>query len=503
MNRAAGIGSVRVGVSTRRRPSASHGGWLLLMLGIAACSGGGDGPPASTPTGPVSPTAVGSGTLVVTVLDPLGLPAVGATVVVSSGSGSTLDSTTDAKGQVRFQLAAIPRHVMAFGPEFVGYLHEVNIVDGATLRISLLTRPRTELPAGGIANAFVGDVSADGRTLQVSLGIFAVDATNDVYAWLTDQVGSARVEDCAPDTSNDANGVQADCIAGPAGFDAAYTGAEPSQETYVEWTAGQGAIASSFETTLLLDQSTALATADPADRRLFAAKYLLSLADGAVAGQKRAVLGAFAADAAASGLYSALPQKPLTLFPLENPQLTSDGRSFFPVVDSLATLEGGASALLSAVDRALDFMGVNAWNGRRGIVVVGSGIDEACGSSSDCAELRDRVITKSRALGVRIVTIGLSGSGTVAQLGSMNLLAQSDWGGAALWLDDPAQFGAALADAHSFLADRKPYVRTTFRIESPTPGAFVSGRTVLGTVRFQNCPWDCFTVSVPFAVKIP
>jgi hypothetical protein len=112
-------------------------------------------------------------------------------------------------------------------------------------------------------------------------------------------------------------------------------------------------------------------------------------------------------------------------------------------------------------------------------------------------------MAKSKALGVRIITIGLAGSGSAARHESMNLLAQSDWGAASLWLDDPSQFAAAMADAHSFLGDRKPYVRVTFRIESPTAGAFAPGRTVLGKVRFEDCPWDCYEVIVPFAVKIP
>jgi hypothetical protein len=430
------------------------------------------------------------------------MPAVGVAVIVQPVGGSTIYGATDAKGQAELLVPSGRSSVFASAREFAGQGPDVTIDSGATVRISIATRPWLERPVGGIANAFVDEVSADGRTLQVSLGILAVNALNGVETFL-DRAGKARVEDCTPATSNDATGVQADCISGPAGFDAAYAGAEPSQETSVEWTDGQGGFASSFETLLLVDQAAALATADPADRRLFAAKYLLSLTDGVASGQKRALLGAFAADHAASGRYSALPQKPLALFPLENPRLTSDGRSLFTAVDSLAMLEGGAGALLSAVDKALDFMGANAWTGKRGIVVLGSGNDEVCGSGSDCVKFRDAVIAKSKALGIRIVTIGLTGSGTAAQHESMNLLAQSDWGGAALWLDDPSQFEVAVADAHSFMADLKPYVRVTFRIESPTPGAFASGRTVLGKVRFEDCPWDCYEVIVPFAVRIP
>lgn len=70
---------------------------------------------------------------------------------------------------------------------------------------------------------------------------------------------------------------------------------------------------------LLIDQSTNLAVNDPADARLFAAKYLLTLADEST----RMVLAAFSSDDSASGQFSLLPQKPVTVFPLANAQFTA------------------------------------------------------------------------------------------------------------------------------------------------------------------------------------
>ena len=507
------------GVSIRgtRRQARERGVWrmpgaVLLMLAMAACGGGtGDGSAGSpgsgtgstgNPTGSTGNPTAATGNLKVEVTDPIGAPAKSARVSVQPWGGSTLYGVTDADGQVEMRVPAGRLSVYATGPEYGGGAPDVTLGDRQTLKVAIQTHPRTDWPTGGVANAFIDDVSANGRTVQISLGIFPVNAVNgfDTFAGRADK---ARIEGCVPDIANDIPGVQADCISGPAGFDAAYAGAEPSQEPHVEWTEGSGGLASSFETLLLLDQGAAISSDDPADRRLSAAKYLLSLTGGTAMAQKRVMLGAFAVDDAVSGRYSALPQKPLTLFPLENPQPTSDGRSFFAIVDTLATLEGGAGVLLSAVDKALDFVAANAWNGRRGIVVLGSGTDEACGSRTDCVSLRDAVMARSKALGVRIVTVSLAGSGSAARHESMNLLAQSDWGGASLWLDDSSQFAAAMADAHSFLADIKPYVRVTFRLESPTPGAFASGRTVLGKVHFEDCPWDCYDVTVPFAVKIP
>jgi hypothetical protein len=489
-----------IGTGPRVKSASQLFGAALLTLTMTACGdGGAGGGPAGAPG---SGGTVSSANLIVAVTDPIGMPAIGARVIVQPVGGSTRYGTTGPNGQAEIRVTPGRLSVYASAPEFAGSGPDVTLDSGATLKVSIATHPRVEVPAGGIANAFAEAVSADGRILQISLGIFPVNGANGVDTFVN-RADKARIEDCVPDATNDAPGVQADCIKGPARFDASYAGGEPSQEISVEWTAGSGGSTSSFETLLLLDQSAGLATDDPADRRLFAAKYLLSQTHAAAAGQKRAMLGAFAADDAASGRYSALPQKPLTLFPLENPRLTSDGRSFFPIIDTLATLEGGAGVLLSAVDKALDFIGANAWTGGRGLVVVGSGADDACGSRSDCIEFRDAVIAKGRALGVRIVMIGIGGSGTAARHESMNLLAQSNWGGASLWLDDPSQFAAAVADAYSYLADVKPYVRATFRIESPTAGAFASGRTVLGKVRFEDCPWDCYGVTIPFAVQIP
>lgn len=502
MSRAVGHVGLRGAAPVNWMRWTNVGALLLLLLCLTACGGGGSGGAGDGAGSSGGTSGSGSGTLKVEVKDPVGMPARFAQVSVQPSGGSTRYGYTDADGRVEMQVPAGRLSVYASGPDFGGGAPDVTLGDRQTLKVEIQTHPHTDQPFGGVANAFVDDVSADGRTVQISLGVFPVNAVNGFDTFIG-RADKARIEGCVPDVANDVSGVQADCIAGPAGFDAAYASAQPSQEPHVEWTEGSGGVPGSFETLLLLDQSAAIAIDDSADRRLSAAKYLLSRTDAAAAGQKRAMLGAFAADDAVSGRYSALPQKPLTLFPLENPQLTSNGRSLFPIVDALAALEGGAGALLPAVDKALDFMAANAWNGRRGIVVLGSGVDDVCGSRSDCVAFRNAVMARSRALGVRIVTIGLAGLGTAAQQETMNLLAQSDWGGASLWLKDPAQFAVAMADAYSFLADTKPYVRVTFRLESPTAGAFAPGRTVLGKVRFEDCPWDCYEVTAPFAVKIP
>lgn len=469
-------------------------GAALLALTMAACGGGGAGGGQDGTSGAGS--AVPSGKLIVAVTDPLRIPAVGAQVTVQPVGGSTLYGTTGSNGQVEIRVPAGRVSVHASGPGFMGIGPEVTVGSRETRKVNVATDPRVDRIAGGIAGAKVVEVSSDGRTVQFSLDIVSVDGINEPGSFSRE----IRVERCTPDVVNDAPTVQSDCIAGPSGFDAPYG---ESWAESVEDDSYAGMHFGSFNTVLLLDQGTDLATSDPADRRLFAAKYLLSLTSGRGAGQQRSILGAFSADHAGSGRFSVLPQKPVTLFPLGNPGFTSDGRSLLPIVDALATQEGGACALLPAVDKALDFLNASADLISPAIVVVSNGRDDTCGSTADCRRLRDAVVARADARGVRIVTIGLARDGSAADHETMNLLAQTRYAGAALWLDDPNQFGMAMVDAYSYLGSFKPFVRATFRIESPTAGAFVSGRTVLGKVRFEDCPWDCYEVTVPFAVKIP
>lgn len=478
------------GFSTGTRASGFRTllGTAWLALTMVGCGGGAGGSS--------NDSAAASAELVVAVTDPLGMPAPGAKVTVQPLVGGTLYGDTGADGRVKLRVPPGQLRVFASAPEFGGTGPVMTVGNGETLTVSIVTQPRVDQSAGGIAGAKVVEMSPDGRALQLLLDIIAVDGFNDLASVSTE----IEVEHCAPDVANDTPDVQPDCIAGPSGFDAGYGG---SAADSVEMVSNGDLVFGSFDTVLLLDQGADLAIIDPADRRLVAAKYLLSLTSDRGAGQQRSILGAFSADHAGSGRFSVLPQKPVTLFPLGNPGFTSDGRSLFPFVDSLSTQEGGAGALLPAIDKALDLLGGSAGTYNPAIVVVSSGRDDTCGPIEDCRRLRDALIARADAKGVRIVTIGPLRDGRPAEYETMNLLAQTRRAGAALWLDDPTQFGMAMVDAHSYLGDFKPFVRATFRLETPTAGAFVPGRTVLGKVRFEHCPWDCTEVVVPFAVKIP
>jgi len=310
---------------------------------------------------------------------------------------------------------------------------------------------------------------------------------------------------CSPDGGNDVRGFQPDCIAGNDEFDAAYDGFDSGRALALDKVPGPGYDAifrPTFSSILLLDQSASAAAADPADERLFAAKYFLSWSNV----EHVVGLAAFAVDDASSGRLALLPQKPVTIFPLENPSLTVAGRSLFSAVDSLGALEGGVAPLYAALDRTVDFAAARPEE-VAAIVVVTDGRDLTCGARSECRARREAVLQKSRDKKVAIMTVGMaSPTGAVDReaLGALSL-ASGATSKAAFWVTDPRQLSGVVAVALLHQQDRVESLRARFQIQSTAPGTFVSGRTVLGWVRLRSCFfWEgCSEDYLPFAVRIP
>jgi len=72
---------------------------------------------------------------------------------------------------------------------------------------------------------------------------------------------------------------------------------------------------------------------------------------------------AFAAGDAGSGQLALLPHRPTTIYPVDLPAFTTDGASFYATIDTLATLEGGASPLHAAIDDLVEFTTASAPDG--------------------------------------------------------------------------------------------------------------------------------------------
>jgi len=198
-----------------------------------------------------------------------------------------------------------------------------------------------------------------------------------------------------------------------------------------------------------------------------------------------------------------LPQQPVSLFPTENPHFSTYGPSYFPAIDTLGTMEGGAGPLYSALNRVLDFVAANSAGSAKAVVVISNGRDDTCGSRAQCRAARDEVIRNSQATDVALVTIGVPSVHGEVDHESLGLLAQSTPRGAAFWAESPEQLAMTVSGANSYLALQKDLMEVTLQIQTSVAGAFASGRTVLGTITLEECPWECYYTYIPFVVKVP
>ena len=484
-----------------------------LVIGIGGCGGGGGsygGPlvvSSSSPNTPRSPPPVAidpkdRGTVVVTVTDALGAPVAEAHVEINTSEGNIPFGITDANGIVTLTDVAFgPINAEARkGDEYVqfswGYSDFVTLAKGGHLDIPITIRPAAE-PAIGVDATSVGSdgIAIDGRSLEFTLNLIYVQGNREIDNIAGGQA-SITIDTCRPDTGNDGFSYTADCVSGPIGSDAPYD-VDHAGEPLTLSTVPRGSRVP-FSAALLLDQSRNIVVNDPWDVRQFALKYFLVRKPA----NDRIVLAGFASDDGASGELSLLPQKPATIFPVENPQFTSSSNALFPTIDSLALLEGGASPLYASIDSLLDFTAANAPAGdRRAVVVLTDGLDDTCGSPTQCRNAQHAVIEKSRNTGVRIVTLGLLTTSAVNDHRPLSVLAGAT-GGASLWVD-PSQLGIVFGELSAVLDGSAPIYSARFRIQSSTDGAFQSGRTVLGTLHWEECPFFCSYMQIPFAVQIP
>lgn len=508
------VGHVGPGV-TAPVSRAQAGALLVLLLGLTACgsgSGQSSAPPSSpsSPSAPAAPTpppasapSASRGTLVITVTDALGSPIAGAEVWIDSDQANE-DKwvTTDGAGKVEVSgVYAGPATVQASSPDAFGLVPRVTVPTNATLAVAVLASPASE-GASGITAARVlpGGVGDDGRTVEFALSILQVPhpSFGEYWAWGPEAI---RVMACIPDPANDGDGVRPDCVSGEQGFDAAYNGLGEGRAVSISRYRASGydpIFRPDFKTALLFDQSSGVILSDPADKRLFAAKYLMLRADG----ERRFAVAGFAADDADTGQRALLPQKPVTIFPVENPQFTSDGRSLFPAVDSLATLEGGSAPVLAAIDRMLDFGAADPGE-VASLIVVTDGRDATCGTARQCRARREALLQKSREKGVTILTVGLARSPGDWDREALAFAAQQGSRGVVFWASDPKQLASILSVAERRARDDVDTLEVSFRIRSEQAGTFAPGRTILGQVRFEICPFECTYTYVPFAVKIP
>ena len=214
-----------------------------LLLGAGGCSGSGDGDTGGPPNPPNPPT--GDVTVTLTARDAFGEPVPDAEILLlnSSGTGALeVDTLTDVNGRVEI--------VGAFGDVYAasvvatnlhGLSYEPSRPANDQIDFEVTLHPSSAL-TGGVGQLSVTGTSPDGRRLEFSARLYAVEGNGlkdlNLEAW---NLGGVGVLPCA-----------ADCVAGSAGLDAAFEGSVLRQK-WVDPDPAPGPLALS----LLLDQGEA------------------------------------------------------------------------------------------------------------------------------------------------------------------------------------------------------------------------------------------------------
>jgi hypothetical protein len=457
-----------------------------LLLGLAGCGGSGsnDGPPTGGGGPPPGSDPTGTNlTVSVKARDAFGAAVPEATITLYHSSGTSVWETrtrTDANGEAVVRNAPDDVFGISLAAEALfGISYEPSRPGEDQMDFAVTLHPYSAL-SPGIGRVAVTGVSADARQLRFSARLYVIESHAEEDAWWW---GSIDVEPCNS------------CIEGPGNLTAAYSGASLSN-VLIEPDPESDPLAIA----LLLDQGESVAVNDPEDRRLLAARYLPIRLD---AGDAMA-LAAFAADDARTGQPALLPTQPVTMFPLENPAFTPDGRSYFATIDSLATLEGGQSPLFDAVGEMIGFTASAApLDSRRAVVVVTGGGAIDCGDAAECRTAQESLLDQGATASVELVAVGRADSGGRFDRVGLGPLSQSHHG-IVFWADNPRQIPTILGRVPEVLDGRHAAMDVAIELESPVAGAFASGNTVSGNLQVIVCPWDCSVlVTVPFALRVP
>jgi hypothetical protein len=253
-----------------------------------------------------------------------------------------------------------------------------------------------------------------------------------------------------------------------------------------------------YAAALVLDQSDSIRDSDPTDARIFASKTFLEK----VGANDRVVLSAFAADAGQFAL-AKIPVKPLTIYPLPNsgdePLFTADGTSYFDELDELAEQEGGETPLYSSLNSMVDYTAKHAPPGIPGqlkaAVLFSDGDDTDCINPTACQTARNAVIDNALAKGVDLFTIGLSDEVNFEAMAEL-----ADRGnGIFLYAEFAEQLIPIYGALGNLLSRSLATYEVTWTIEADAAGAFLPGRTILGTVQVRTASNP---VNLPVIVRI-
>jgi hypothetical protein len=466
---------------------------FLTSVASIGCGGGGStsgNAPAAPQTpapNPPAPVRQDAGTVDVTVVDLLGAPVPFADLSLHSNSPYR-QATADSSGRATFtEVAPGNVEVNASLTEtadsyFVGR-GTATLEARGRIDVRVEIRPAAD-PVVGTSGTAV--LSNDGRSLEFQVNVIKVGGNRNIDYDASGPM-TFRLADCDPDTTNDALAFRADCVQGPSGFDASYRVVDPERST--AFIGEFPKTPSPYTASLLVDQSVHIRPSDPSNLRLLGIEHFFALVDQ----PNVATLAAFA-DGEIDLQPALLPQQPVTVYPSNDPAALAD------TIASLASLVGGGAPLYAAIDSEIERLRRKSTTADRFVVVVTDGHADFCGTEAQCAAARDAVAAKSRATSVEIVAIATGASRehrrTLAAMGALS-------GGRTFWLQEPAQLRLVLSSVPGLLDVYGIGETISFRIEATNDGVFQSGRTVLATLEFEYCPFECSGGSVPVAIAIP
>jgi hypothetical protein len=402
-------------------------------------------------------------------------------VVATVGSVSRT-GTTDSSGLVLVSdIESGNGNVVISRDTFVTKSLPVTILPSDTVDLGVVKLDRVTAATGGVLTTRVvpGSIGLDGKTLEFSIEVVVVNEASEVIDNLPDTAFSLR--NCAPDAAT----TEADCVVGPADFDAGYSVVGPGPDPSFQRI--PGGPPQPYAAALLFDQSDSMIRNDPTDARLYSAKEFLESLGGSDVG----AMAAFA-----SGTGALIPEQPVTIFPVGAPSFFSDGTRLFSDIDSLAGLEGGRTPLFEALCRTMDFTAAQAPAGvRRAVVLFTDGRNDVGVTTGFSCLTEAQTIAKSVATGVDMFTIGLSG-----EVDGVVLATLADAGnGIFLFAEDVTQLIPIYGSLGALLSRSLTTYRLTYRISTDVDGAFQTGRSVRGTLAVNTASNP---VNLPFVVRI-
>jgi len=426
------------------------------------------------------------GSIAATVTDQFG-PIQNATITATV-DGKNFKDKTDANGKVT--LASIPTGSVAVSVVASGFKNKTvvpnpTVAENAETLLPITLERSTQAAGGFVLSRVVGTPTNNGQTIQFKVQLLIVDENSAAVETLTP--GDFTLQRCVVDATNTAP----ECIrSASVSEDVGYAVSIPPSESTVPPTflLIDGNDPKPYAAAMVLDQSDSIKDSDPTDARIFASKTFLEK----VGVNDRVVLSAFAVDSGTFNL-AKIPVQPLTIYG----SFTADGASYFDVLDQLAKQEGGETPLYDSLNSMVDYTRTNAPPGIPGqlkaAVLFSDGEDTVCADKKVC---RDNVINNAIASGVDLFTIGLSDKVDFEAMAELADRAN----GMFLFAESAEQLLPIYGALGNLLSRSLATYEVTWTIQADAAGAFLPGRTILGSVQVRTASNP---VNLPVIVRIP